>query len=345
MGLERRQPNEALRRQRLLRGWSHKKVADLLGTSEVMVGRWEGGKKKTSPFYQEKLCDIFGMTAEELGFMSDSQTTKKEEEVRTDTDRECIHEQQDTSLRSLSSSPSQLIGATLIEPFVTFNTLLLERLSYALARPSSVDETTPGYLETRTQHYWRDRQSAVIASCDLLSHVWDHLGKITVLLEGSLLPTIRIRLCALADEAACIEGQHYPLDETFQVHFDHSLLRSYQGACFRQLYRPDEAQSRIFLDKAQNVLLDALVQLDPTLLQRRPKFLTDLADIYLQQGEIEEACERAVQAATMASQIKLQKVIQRLFRFRQELEPWKDTLSVKKLDSSLISLFVSNRQS
>jgi transcriptional regulator with XRE-family HTH domain len=63
------QPNEALRRQRLLRGWSQKKVADLLGTSEDIVSRWEHGKKKTSPFYQEKLCDLFGKTADELGFL------------------------------------------------------------------------------------------------------------------------------------------------------------------------------------------------------------------------------------------------------------------------------------
>src|SRR6266536_175087 len=93
MGSERYQPNEALRRQRLLRGWSQQKVADLLETNEMMVGRWERGERKTSPFYQEKLCDIFDMTAEELGFMSEPQTAKKE-----------VQEQ------STSSSPEQRNG-------------------------------------------------------------------------------------------------------------------------------------------------------------------------------------------------------------------------------------------
>jgi transcriptional regulator with XRE-family HTH domain len=69
MGSETKQPNEALRRQRLLRGWSQQKVADQLGTSEEMVNRWERGKRKTSPFYQEKLCILFGKSAEELGFL------------------------------------------------------------------------------------------------------------------------------------------------------------------------------------------------------------------------------------------------------------------------------------
>ena len=62
-------PNEALRYHRLLRGWSQTKVADEIGASNEMISKWEGGQKKTSSFYQEKLCALFGKNAEELGFL------------------------------------------------------------------------------------------------------------------------------------------------------------------------------------------------------------------------------------------------------------------------------------
>jgi transcriptional regulator with XRE-family HTH domain/tetratricopeptide (TPR) repeat protein len=70
MEKERQSANEALRHQRVLRGWSQQKLAELIGASNEMISYWEGGKKKTSPFYQEKLCELFGKTAEELGFLS-----------------------------------------------------------------------------------------------------------------------------------------------------------------------------------------------------------------------------------------------------------------------------------
>jgi transcriptional regulator with XRE-family HTH domain len=61
--------NPALCTQRKLRGWSQAKLAELIGASEEMISKWERGKKKTSPFYQEKLCELFGMNAQELGFL------------------------------------------------------------------------------------------------------------------------------------------------------------------------------------------------------------------------------------------------------------------------------------
>lgn len=77
---EQRIPNLLLRRQRLLRGWSLQRVADEIcalavsdgrmpGVSVAMVSCWEMGKKKPSPFYQERLCLIYGLTADQLGFM------------------------------------------------------------------------------------------------------------------------------------------------------------------------------------------------------------------------------------------------------------------------------------
>ena len=64
-----KKPNNILRRERQLRGWSQQKVAELVGTSEDVVSRWERGERKPSPFYQEKFCVLYGKNAEELGFI------------------------------------------------------------------------------------------------------------------------------------------------------------------------------------------------------------------------------------------------------------------------------------
>ena len=62
-------PNERLRRARHERGWTQAELAEKLDTSFEMVSRWERGIKVPSAFYRRKLCDAFGKTAEELGFL------------------------------------------------------------------------------------------------------------------------------------------------------------------------------------------------------------------------------------------------------------------------------------
>jgi transcriptional regulator with XRE-family HTH domain len=73
---ETRRPNQLLRRARVLRGWSQQRVADhineLLGAERAdrqLVYRWETGKRTPGPFYRERLCQVFKMTAEELGLV------------------------------------------------------------------------------------------------------------------------------------------------------------------------------------------------------------------------------------------------------------------------------------
>jgi len=62
--------NGRLRHERELRGWSQKRVADALGTNKSMISRWEGGVMTPSPHFREQLCQLFGKTAEELGFLA-----------------------------------------------------------------------------------------------------------------------------------------------------------------------------------------------------------------------------------------------------------------------------------
>lgn len=64
-----KQPNHKLKRERELKGWSQQKVAEYIGTSDQAINRWENGQHKTSKYFQTKLCELFGKSAEELGFM------------------------------------------------------------------------------------------------------------------------------------------------------------------------------------------------------------------------------------------------------------------------------------
>ncbi len=44
-------------------------MAELVGTSEDVVSRWERGERRPSPFFQEKFCLLYGKNAAELGFI------------------------------------------------------------------------------------------------------------------------------------------------------------------------------------------------------------------------------------------------------------------------------------
>jgi transcriptional regulator with XRE-family HTH domain len=67
---EARRPNELLRRARLLRGWSQQRVADHINApNRQLVYRWETGRRSPGPFYRERLCQEFKLTAEELGLV------------------------------------------------------------------------------------------------------------------------------------------------------------------------------------------------------------------------------------------------------------------------------------
>lgn len=65
-----KQPNNLLRLERERRGYSQSRLGELIGADASMVSRWECGARKPERFYQEKLCDLFGKNAAELGLIN-----------------------------------------------------------------------------------------------------------------------------------------------------------------------------------------------------------------------------------------------------------------------------------
>ncbi len=134
-----------------------------------------------------------------------------------------------------------------------------------------------------------------------------------------------------------VEDQMRPQD-CYWIHFDRSLSAGYRGVSLLRLYYPGDPQTASFLVDAQHALTDALDLLNPALMRRRPNLLADLAGTYVRQKNVEAACEHAIEAVTLASQIKSKVVLQRLVSLRHELDPWKYTEYVQHLDAQMTPL-------
>jgi transcriptional regulator with XRE-family HTH domain len=74
-----RMPNKRLKAQRLKKNWTQVYVATMIGTSDVEVSRWETGVSIPTLYFREKLCELFGASPEELGFVSSSDETESGE--------------------------------------------------------------------------------------------------------------------------------------------------------------------------------------------------------------------------------------------------------------------------
>lgn len=79
-------PNIRLKAQRLRKQWSQVYVATRIGTNDVTVSRWENGTTFPSLYYREKLCELFGKSAEDLGLLP---TTKETSQMEEDTSLIC----------------------------------------------------------------------------------------------------------------------------------------------------------------------------------------------------------------------------------------------------------------
>ena len=63
-----------LRTARDARGWTQKQLADAIETTSVNVSRWENGSNSPSPYFRQRLCEVYGKTPAELGLLSSSTT-------------------------------------------------------------------------------------------------------------------------------------------------------------------------------------------------------------------------------------------------------------------------------
>ena len=61
--------NSRLRQAREQRAWTQSEVAERIRTTRINVGRWENGLTFPSPYYRQKLGELFGKSLQELGLI------------------------------------------------------------------------------------------------------------------------------------------------------------------------------------------------------------------------------------------------------------------------------------
>jgi transcriptional regulator with XRE-family HTH domain len=456
-------PNYKLKYERELKGWSQQRVAESIGTSDQAVNRWENGQHKTSKHFQTKLCELFGKSAEELGFLSQPEKTNEARDVhrekgkgqalesshfsllRQENDSQKSEVPLSTNSRSLSSLPgldmllvsrrhvlkeilNAACAALLLSPSLFLSQNTRERLEIMTAHPSYVDEEAVNDLATITQRYWALSKNA---SIDLLSGVAGHFTTIAQLLKEPHPTPIYERLCALASENALLLGKtfhdirEYDLaweyykfslriaqdtqntdlwangvgriallliywgqpqhalpflheaqnkeihnqrlkpwlsaieaeihamlgnvescqrsleraksvqlpaslaDDIYATGFNPSRAAGYEGACYVRLRQPEHALP---------ALETAFSLCDPTALRRRSTLLADRGTVYAQLGEVQTACSLILEAVDMTAQTKSLVVLQRIYKGRSELDPWKNSAEVKALDERVFEM-------
>ena len=77
---QKKRPNARLKQERNVRGWSQEDLAEKVGTTQKIVSRWERGISTPLPYYRQKLCQLFGKNAEELGFLDAAAHDDSQEE-------------------------------------------------------------------------------------------------------------------------------------------------------------------------------------------------------------------------------------------------------------------------
>jgi transcriptional regulator with XRE-family HTH domain len=83
--MEEKVPNLKLRNARMRNNWKQQDVADRIGTTPLSVGRWERGEAFPSAYYRQQLCDLFGMSLEELGLTEEEHVSQPFEKTGTET--------------------------------------------------------------------------------------------------------------------------------------------------------------------------------------------------------------------------------------------------------------------
>jgi transcriptional regulator with XRE-family HTH domain len=191
-----RRPNERLRHQRRLRGWTLDEVAEglhrlsmsgaELGVDAHMVGRWERGVRRPAPRYVALLCRLFELPADELGLVVEAveaaETVDKEDDVRR---------------RQFLQYMSVVTGATMLD---------WDRLAAMLrGQLGPGDRVLVDDLEVITRSY--ARQVETVAPGSLLPALRSHLAMLSGSLHGGQPEPVRRRLLSLTGEAAVLAGR------------------------------------------------------------------------------------------------------------------------------------------
>jgi transcriptional regulator with XRE-family HTH domain len=262
-----KQSNNALRYEREKRGWSQSRLAELIGSDTSMISRWECGERNPDHVYQEKLCDLFGKNAEELGFI-------KSPQLQYTTPSDGLDQGTKITRRQATGEIGAMVGGTLLASSLQLleESDGLERLLRAVKRPASIDKTTLAHLEAMTRNHWQlyaGFENSVQYRYDMLPGVFGHLRTLTQLLERAQPTAIHERLSSFACETTQLIGEicfdikdndaaekYYNTSiELARETQNHVLLATAFGRkSFLPIYSNDPQEALLFLQEANTQL-------------------------------------------------------------------------------------------
>jgi len=118
-------------------------------------------------------------------------------------------------------------GAIFFAPNELMHPELVDRFSNALKKPSSLDSETLHILKATTRGYWQLLIGGSVAYPYLFEAASGHLKMVVHLLKGSLLPSTRSALSAIASETTQLAGRllgNMHLYDQAQSHYDLALV-------------------------------------------------------------------------------------------------------------------------
>ncbi len=133
--------------------------------------------------------------------------------------------------------------------------------------------------------------------------------------------------CQIALDRAESQIESGGVSDRYWTGFGASRLTGYRSVCLLWLGKPQQALVHL------NALLE---QLEPQSERRRARILADMATAYAQLGEVDEACQLAGNALTVARKTRQVAVEPRLQRFRTAISPWQDHAGVRHFDEQLL---------
>jgi transcriptional regulator with XRE-family HTH domain len=202
-------PNRRLRLQRRLRGWSQEDVvaglhrlAATLGEPEIgvdgtTVSRWERGTRRPRPRYVRLLCHLFELPAEHLGLIEDGPTQPSSAGAHLSGD-------DDLERRDFIQRMAGFVGAAAV-PIAPLEAARWNRVDLALPGTARIGPETVDHLEGITIAL-QSLGPTGVSSRAVVGPVTGHLDALLRLLQGSLAPAVRARVCSLVAETAGFAG-------------------------------------------------------------------------------------------------------------------------------------------
>jgi len=182
------QQKKPIKQERELKGWSQERLAEEIGTTAVNVGRWERDVTTPSPYFRQKLCELFGKNAHELGLLTPADTEPTLQPLPSVEDKPAAIEEQAATVATVKGllEKTSNLPTTIEEQAATFATAT-NAVTHVLT-VADVEVAQPPVQQSSTRGKWSGTRRLLKRKEVLLGGVCITLAVWAVLLHSFQLP-------------------------------------------------------------------------------------------------------------------------------------------------------------